>query len=135
MGNGLRLVDDVTKANSALTSRLLGKEDTESAWYLNGSVFAKATKISWDRKIKFDVTFCTSDLDTKIKKISKWIVPGMVNSATDLFTCYKLPVYFQFDFLQLFTANYLCRIKSSFTAFILTLFPFLFIKFWFCFMI
>lgn len=66
MGNGLRLVDDVTKANSALTSRLLGKEDTESAWHFNRSVFAKAK--GEDRKIKFDVT---SDLDTKIKKISK----------------------------------------------------------------
>lgn len=66
MGHGLRLVDDVTEANSALTSRLLGKEDTESAWYFNRSVFAKAK--GEDRKIKFDVT---SDLDTKIKKISK----------------------------------------------------------------
>lgn len=115
MGNGLRLVDDVTKANSALTSRLLGKEDTESAWYFNGSVFAKAK--GKDRKTILDVT---SDLDTKS------IFPGMVNSATDFFTCYELPVYFQFEFLQLFTANYLCRIKSSFTTFILTLFSFFF---------
>lgn len=61
MGNGLRLVDDVTKANSALTSRLLGKEDTEYAWYFNESVFAKDK--GKDRRIKFDVT---SDLDTKI---------------------------------------------------------------------
>lgn len=115
MGNGLRLVDDVTKANSALPSRLLGKEDTKYAWYFNGSVFAKDK--GKDRKIKLDVT---SDLDTKS------IFPGMVNSATDLFTCYELPVYFQFDFLQLFTVNYLCRIKSSFTTFIFNFVFFLF---------
>lgn len=62
----------------------------------------------------------------------------MVNSATDLFTCYELPLYFQSDLLQLFTANYLYRIKSSFTAFILTLFSFFLLGFgvfWFCFMI
>lgn len=66
MGNGLRLVDDVTKTNSALISKLLEKEDIESAWYFNGSVFSKAKEK--DRKIKFEVT---NDSDTKIKKIKK----------------------------------------------------------------
>lgn len=66
MGNGLRLVVDVTKANSKLISQLFGKEDIESEWYFNDSVFAKV-KVK-DRRIKFDVT---DDLDTKIKKNSK----------------------------------------------------------------
>lgn len=60
----------------------------------NGSVFAKAK--GKDRKIKLDVT---SDLDTES------IFPGMVNSATDLFTCYELYLYIS----SLIFCNYLQR--------------------------
>lgn len=54
MGNGLRLVDDVTKANSALTSRLLGKEDIESAWYINGSVLERQRKGSKNKIRRYE---------------------------------------------------------------------------------
>ncbi|KAH3727950.1 hypothetical protein DPMN_053896 [Dreissena polymorpha] len=49
---GFRLVDDVTKRNQGLISRLLLHPDIKSAWFLNGSVFGQTTS---DERIKFDI--------------------------------------------------------------------------------
>jgi hypothetical protein len=66
LGRGKKLVDDVTKANTALISDLNKFQEIDSAWYFNGAVYAKMK--STDRKVKFDIT---DDLPSKIRKNSK----------------------------------------------------------------
>jgi predicted RNase H-like nuclease (RuvC/YqgF family) len=61
-----KLVDDVTKPNIELISALTEYEQVESAWFFNGSVFAKMNNNP--RKVKFDIT---DDLRTKIQKNCK----------------------------------------------------------------
>jgi hypothetical protein len=65
-GKGLKLVDDVTKKNSELITTLLNHEHIDSAWYFNGSVFAKLK--GNDRRVKFDIF---DDIDNKIRLSSK----------------------------------------------------------------
>ncbi|XP_062588307.1 histone-lysine N-methyltransferase set-17-like, partial [Saccostrea cucullata] len=55
----VRLGDDVTKENSELIARLLDNEGITSAWYFNGSVYAKVK----DKRVKFDIL---DDIDHKI---------------------------------------------------------------------
>ena len=50
--SGTRLVDDVTKANGQLISRLFKHEAMESAWYYNGSVYGKT---KGGHRHKFDI--------------------------------------------------------------------------------
>lgn len=50
---GLRLADDVTKLNSTLIDRLNNHDLIDSAWYFNGSVYAKS--MNGDRRIQFDI--------------------------------------------------------------------------------
>ena len=66
LGSGQKLVDDVTKANTELIAELTERPEIDSAWYFNGSVFAKIK--GCERKIRFDIT---DDLERKIKKNSK----------------------------------------------------------------
>jgi hypothetical protein len=61
-----KLVDDVTKPNIELISALTEYEEVETAWYFNGSVFAKMNNNAC--KVKFDIT---DDLSVKIKKNCK----------------------------------------------------------------
>ncbi|KAH3851914.1 hypothetical protein DPMN_094401 [Dreissena polymorpha] len=49
---GFRLVDDVTKRNQGLISRLLLHPDIKNALFFNGSVFRQTTS---DERIKFDI--------------------------------------------------------------------------------
>ena len=65
-GNGQKLADDVTKKNSELITTLLQHEDIDSAWYFNGSVFAKLKDS--DHHVKFDIF---DDIDKKIQLSSK----------------------------------------------------------------
>ena len=53
LSRGLRLADDVTRLNSTLIDRLNNHDLIESAWYFNGSVYAKA--VNNDRRIQFDI--------------------------------------------------------------------------------
>lgn len=55
--SGHKLVDDVTKLNTGLISRLLRHEHIESAWYFNGAVYGRTTS---GRRLKFDV-YCNID--------------------------------------------------------------------------
>ena len=50
--SGTRLVDDVTRANGQLISRLWKHEAIESAWYFNGSVYGKTKD---NIRHKFDI--------------------------------------------------------------------------------
>ena len=59
---GHRLVDDVTKLNTELITRLLNHPAIEAAWYFNGSVYGKTTA---GRRIKFDLH---DDIDDTIKR-------------------------------------------------------------------
>lgn len=49
---GYKLVDDVTKPNQGLISRLHLHPDIQSAWYFNGAVYGQTVK---DERIKFDI--------------------------------------------------------------------------------
>ena len=49
---GRRLVDDVTKLNAQLITRLSEHKKIQQAWYFNGSVFGKTTD---DVRHKFDL--------------------------------------------------------------------------------
>ena len=59
---GHRLVDDVTRLNTALISRLNEHPNIDSSWYFNGSVYGK-TKAG--RRIKFDLH---DDIDSVLAK-------------------------------------------------------------------
>ena len=50
--SGTRLVDDVTRANGQLISRLWKHEAMESAWYFNGSVYGRTKE---GQRHKFDI--------------------------------------------------------------------------------
>ena len=52
-GNGLKLVDDVTRPNTELITALLKHSEISSAWYFDGSVFGKLT--SNEKRVKFDI--------------------------------------------------------------------------------
>ena len=62
---GYRLVDDVTKQNTSLINRLMLHENIDSAWYFNGSVYAKTTA---GKRHKFDIC---SDTDKVIETEKK----------------------------------------------------------------
>lgn len=62
---GFRLVDDVTKSNTTLINTLSQHEKIESAWYFNGSVYAKTIE---GRRHKFDIS---SDIDETIEPKQK----------------------------------------------------------------
>ncbi|KAH3720436.1 hypothetical protein DPMN_063335 [Dreissena polymorpha] len=49
---GHKLVDDVTKRNQGLISRLLLHPDIKNAWFCNGAVFEQTTA---EERIKFDI--------------------------------------------------------------------------------
>ncbi|KAH3863738.1 hypothetical protein DPMN_026736 [Dreissena polymorpha] len=49
---GFKLVDDVTKRNQGLISRLLLHPDIKSACFFNGSVFGQTNS---EKRIKFDI--------------------------------------------------------------------------------
>ena len=49
---GLRLVNDVTKANVELIKRLSQLEAVQSAWYLSGAIYG----MIGDSKMKLDIT-------------------------------------------------------------------------------
>ena len=49
---GYKLVDDVTKRNQGLISRLLLHPDIKNAWFFNGAVFGQTTS---EERIKFDI--------------------------------------------------------------------------------
>lgn len=54
---GHRMVDDVTKMNTGLISRLLLHERIESAWYFNGAVYGRTRE---GKRLKFDI-YCNID--------------------------------------------------------------------------
>ena len=62
---GYWLVDDVTKHNTALISRLSLHKNIDSAWYFNGSVFGKTKE---GKRHKFDIF---SDISEVIKPIKR----------------------------------------------------------------
>ncbi|KAK3090655.1 hypothetical protein FSP39_013416 [Pinctada imbricata] len=62
-GNGVRLVDDVTRANAELITRLMRHEDVESAWYFNCAVYGSFQ----GKRVKFDIT--DDDPDTIARKM------------------------------------------------------------------
>jgi len=49
---GYRLVDDVTKRNQGLISRLFLHPDIKNAWFFNGSVFGQTNS---EERIRFDI--------------------------------------------------------------------------------
>ena len=57
----LHLVDDVSRHNMGLITRLLKSENIESAWYFNCAVYAKTKS---GKRMKFDIF---DDLRKKIK--------------------------------------------------------------------
>lgn len=59
---GHRLVDDVTKLNTALITRLNEHPRIDSAWYFNGSVYGKTTA---GKRLKFDLH---DDIDSVVAK-------------------------------------------------------------------
>ena len=58
----VRLVDDVTKHNMGLITRLRNCKELESAWYFNCSVYGKTFD---EKRIKFDIF---DDINNKIAK-------------------------------------------------------------------
>ena len=50
--HGNKLVDDVTKKNTELISRLLKHEKIDSAWFFNGFIYGKTTE---GRRYRFDL--------------------------------------------------------------------------------
>ena len=59
---GNRLVDDVTKLNTTLISKLNDHTLIDSAWYFNGAIFGKTTS---GKRLKFDMY---DDIDDVISK-------------------------------------------------------------------
>ena len=57
---GHRLVDDVTKLNTALITKLNDHASIESAWYFNGSIYGKTDS---GKRLRFDIH---DDIDTVI---------------------------------------------------------------------
>ena len=50
--HGNKLVDDVTKKNTELISRLLKHEKIDSAWFFNGFIYGKTIE---GRRYRFDL--------------------------------------------------------------------------------
>lgn len=65
-GQGIKLVDDVTRPNSELITTLINHDDIASVWYFNGSVFGKLK--SNERRVKFDIF---DEIDEKVKFFMK----------------------------------------------------------------
>ncbi|KAK3108227.1 hypothetical protein FSP39_003566 [Pinctada imbricata] len=63
-GNGVRLADDVTAANTALIKTLNENADIDAAWYFNGTVYGQCG----DQRIKFDIL---DDINAKIREKSR----------------------------------------------------------------
>lgn len=59
---GNRLVDDVTKLNTDLISKLNNHDLIDSAWYFNGAIYGKTTS---GHRLKFDIY---DDIDSVIAK-------------------------------------------------------------------
>ena len=59
---GYKLVDDVTKKNTELISRLLRHEKIDSAWFFNGFIYGKTTE---GKRHRFDLY---SDIEAVITK-------------------------------------------------------------------
>ena len=59
--NGTRLVDDVTKLNAQLITRLLEHPEITQAWYFNGSVYGKSVA---EKRFKFDLF---DDIDSVLR--------------------------------------------------------------------
>ena len=59
---GHRLVDDVTKLNTTLISKLNDNALIDSAWYFNGSIYGKTTS---GKRLKFDMYDDIDDVVTK----------------------------------------------------------------------
>lgn len=59
---GHKLVDDVTKRNTELISRLLKHEQIDSAWFFNGFIYGKTTE---GKRYRFDLF---SDINAVISK-------------------------------------------------------------------
>ena len=57
-----KLVDDVTKKNTELISRLLKHEKIDSAWFFNGFIYGKTTE---GKRYRFDLF---SDIEAVINK-------------------------------------------------------------------
>lgn len=64
---GYKLVDDVTKLNTGLISRLMLHTNIDSAWFFNGAIYGKTTK---GKRHKFDL-YCNIDEVISDKKDKK----------------------------------------------------------------
>lgn len=62
---GHRLVDDVTKLNTSLITRLDEHSHIQSAWYFNGSIYGKTTA---GKRLRFELN---DDIDSVVAKSSK----------------------------------------------------------------
>ena len=60
---GHRLVDDVTKLNTTLISKLNDHDLIESAWYFNGAIYGKTTS---GKRLRFDIHDDISEMIAKI---------------------------------------------------------------------
>ena len=60
--HGHKLVDDVTKKNTELISRLLAHEKIDSAWFFNGFIYGKTSE---GKRYRFDLY---TDIDAVINK-------------------------------------------------------------------
>ena len=75
-----RLVDDFTKENTKLINRLMEHKDIDSAWYFNGSIFAKGKT---GKCYKFDIYMYSVIDDVLKEKKKEWLGEG---SAADPMT-------------------------------------------------
>ncbi|KAK3097281.1 hypothetical protein FSP39_008330 [Pinctada imbricata] len=64
-GHGIRLADDVTRANSILIQKLNDNHHIEQGYYYNGSVFGRMKS---GQKMKFDIH---DDIDKKMSKSAR----------------------------------------------------------------
>ena len=85
---GYRLVDDVTKQNTKLINRLNLHTDIDSAWYFNGSVFAKTTT---GKRFRFDLFSVVEDVINKTE--------GAASMVEDISDDVSLPAEEVMDFV------------------------------------
>jgi myosin heavy subunit len=71
--NGYQLVDDVTKPNQGLISRLHLHPDISSAWYFNGSVYGQTVA---DERIKFDIYDNVNNVIEEFRRFRRTGVSG-----------------------------------------------------------
>ena len=74
---GHRLVDDVTKLNAKLISKLLDHPSIESAWFFNGSVFGKT---NCGKRMKFNLY---DDIDAAVAKLTKAAATVTITNVSD----------------------------------------------------